>query len=193
MKKGMVKFLDILVALGVVALGGLMIYSSLFNKELSTKINNLIGNIPLIEASIGLFLILSILLRIASRQKAHEKDCFINFEADGGSVGVSTKAIRDFIEQICKEFSAVKNIESKLIQNKTAIDIIIFIKVASGSKIPELSHMLQQRVRESVRESMGLEEIRNITIKVREIIGSPPPPSPSLISSSVTNNPEPAD
>jgi regulator of cell morphogenesis and NO signaling len=33
------------------------------------------------------------------------------------------------IEQICKEFSAVKNIESKLIQNKTAIDIIISIKV----------------------------------------------------------------
>jgi uncharacterized alkaline shock family protein YloU len=179
MKKGMVGFLDIMAAFGMVALGGLMIYSSLLNKELGTQINDLIGNTPLIEAALGLLLILSVLLRLASKQKAHEKDRFINFEADGGSVAVSTKAIRDFIEHICKEFSAVKSIDSKLLKNKNAIDIAINIKVASGSKIPELSHMLQQRVRESVRESMGLEEIRNITITVQEIIGTPPPPPPS--------------
>ena len=183
MKKGMVRFLDVVVALGMVALGGLMIYSSLLNKELGTQINELIGNTPLIEAALGLFLILSVLLRLASGRKLHEKDRFINFEADGGSVGVSTKAIRDFIEQICKEFSAVKSIESKLSQDKNALDIAIDVRVVSGNKIPELSRMLQQRVRESVRESLGLEEIRNITIKVREIVGAPAMPT----------NPEPAD
>ena len=46
-------------------------------------------------------------------------------------------------------------------------------KKLSGNKIPELSHVLQQRVRDSVRESLGLDEIRNITIKVQEIIGEP--------------------
>ncbi len=47
----------------------------------------------------------------------------------------------------------------------------------AGTKIPELSQILQQRVRESVRESLGLEEIRNITIKVQEIVGDPTKPA----------------
>ncbi len=173
MKKGVVRFLDMVAGLGVLLLGGLLVYSSQMDKELNTQLLDLVKNTPLYSVAIGLFLILSVVLRIASGRKAREKDRFIDFEADGGSVGISTKAIRDFIEQIGKEFSAVRSIESKLVQDKNALDIGINVKVAAGNKIPELSRMLQQRVRESVRESLGLEEIRNITIKVQEIVGAP--------------------
>jgi uncharacterized alkaline shock family protein YloU len=91
-------------------------------------------------------------------------------------VGISTKAICDFIERIGKEFSAVKSIEAKLLQQKDALDVALSVKVVSGNKIPELTRDLQQRVREGARESLGLDEIRNITIKVQEIVGDPAKP-----------------
>ncbi len=171
---GGIRFLDKVMSLGVVVLGGWLVYSSQMNQELNAQFLDLIKNTPLYSLALGLFLILSVILRMVSGRRPREKDRFINFEADGGSVGVSTKAIRDFIEQICKEFSAVKSIDSKLIQDKNALDVDINLRVASGNKIPELSRMIQLRVRESVRESLGLEEIRNITIKVQEIVGAPP-------------------
>jgi uncharacterized alkaline shock family protein YloU len=112
--------------------------------------------------------LLGLLTQVFGKKK---KSRFIDFQSDDGSVGISTKAIQDFIERVGKEFAAVKSIESELIQEKGALDIAISVKVVSGNKIPELSAVLQQRIRESVRESLGLDEIRNITIQVSEIVG----------------------
>ena len=180
MKRGMIRLLDPIVSLGIVAIGGWLIYASLLNEELNTRVHDLIKNTPLFGAAVGAFLILSVVLRLASGVKKSDKGRFINFDSEEGSVGISTKAICDFIERIGKEFSAIKSIDSRLMTNKGNVDILLSVKVVSGNKIPELSHVLQQRVRESVRESLGLSEIRNITIKVQEILGEPsaaPPPS----------------
>ena len=173
MKRGMIKLLDPIVSLGVVALGGWLVYSSLLNEELNTRMHDLMLNTPLFEAALGGFLILSIVLRLVSGVRSGDKGRFINFHSEDGSVGISTRAICDFIERIGKEFSAVRSIDSKLLTSKGGVDVLLSVKVLSGNKIPELSHVLQQRVRESVRESLGLDEIRNITIKVQEIVGEP--------------------
>ena len=90
---------------------------------------------------------------------------------------MSTHSIQDFIERIGKEFAAVKSIESQLVKGKGGLDISVGVRVLSGNKIPELSQVLQQRIRESVRESLGLDEVGKITIQVKEIIGAPEKPS----------------
>lgn len=177
MKKGMIKLLDILALLGLLAMGCWIVYTSLFNEALNTAMYEQVRNTPFYGAAIGLFLLLSVVLRFAARREGREKDAFINFHSEDGSVGIGTKAICDFIERIGKEFAAIKSIDSKLIQKKDFVDIALSVKVLSGNKIPELSQMLQQRVRDGVRESLGLEEIRHITIKVQEIVGDPAPPS----------------
>jgi uncharacterized alkaline shock family protein YloU len=174
----MIKLLDPIVSLVVLALGGWIVYSSLLNEELNTRMYDLMRNTPLFGAALGGFLILSVVLRLVSGAKSSDKGRFINFHSEDGSVGISTRAICDFIERIGKEFSAVKSIDSKLITSKGGVDVQLSVRVLSGNKIPELSHVLQQRVRESVRESLGLEEIRNITIKVQEIVGEPAAAAP---------------
>ena len=173
MKKGMIKLLDVLAAIGVVLMGGWLVYTSLFNESLNTSMYDEVRNRPIFGAAVGLFLILSVFLRVASASKHRAKNSFIKFDSDDGSVGISTQAIQDFIERVGKEFAAIKSIESTLHKNKNSLDIAISVKVVSGNKIPELSQVLQQRVRESVRESLGLEEIGNITIQVQEIVGEP--------------------
>ena len=178
MKKGMLKLLDMLALVGLLAMGGWMIYSSLFDEALNTAMLDAVRNTPFYGVAVGLFLIFSVVLRFLARKGRVAKGEFINFHSGDGSVGISTKAICDFIERIGKEFSAIKSIDSKLIHGKGFVDIALSVKVASGNKIPELSQTLQQRIREGVRESLGLEEIRNITINVNEIVGDPDKPVP---------------
>jgi len=165
------RFGDVVSTLLLLLIGGGLIYGSFFNATVGEHIADALKT-PIVFGALGAILVLSVVLRwvggIGKKQAA-----FIDFQADDGSVGISTKAIQDFIERVGKEFAAVKSIQSALIQKKGALDIAIKIKVRSGNKIPELSQMLQQRIRESVRESLGLEEIGNITIKVQEIVGDP--------------------
>ncbi|MEE9367451.1 MAG: alkaline shock response membrane anchor protein AmaP [Pontiella sp.] len=161
----------LLTTLILLLVGGLLIYGNLFNREVGDTIAGLLV-MPWVGAALGAVMILSVFLQWFGRI-GRKKDVFINFDSDDGSVGISTKAIQDFIERVGKEFAAIKSIDSELIQDKKALDIAISVKVISGNKIPELSQVLQQRIRESVRESLGLDEIRNITIKVQEIIGEP--------------------
>ncbi len=162
----------------LLVIGGGLIYGNVFNREVGELIAKLLV-MPLVGTALGAVLILSVVLRWVGGF-GKQKNAFINFHSDDGSVGISTKAICDFIERIGKEFSAIKSIDSRLTSTKGgAVDILLSVKVMSGNKIPELSHVLQQRVRESVRESLGLEEIRNITIKVQEIVGEPAKPVPA--------------
>ena len=162
---------DLVMTLFLLGIGGVMVYGAAIDPEVGRTITAII-EIPLASGLLGLALILSVVLRWVGGC-GKKKDTFIDFQSDDGSVGISTKAIQDFIERVGKEFAAVKSIESELIEDKGALDIAISVKVVSGNKIPELSSVLQQRIRESVRESLGLTEIRNITIQVQEIIGEP--------------------
>ena len=164
-----------LMTLLLLVIGGGLIYGNVFNREVGEHMANLLV-MPWVGAALGAILILSVALRWVGGC-GRKKETFIDFHSEDGSVGISTKAICDFIERIGAEFSAIKSIDSKLSPAKGSVDILLNVKVISGNKIPELSHLLQQRVRESVRESLGLEEIRNITIKVQEIVGEPPKPA----------------
>lgn len=163
---------SLLTTLLLLLIGSALIYGNMFNREVGDQIAKLLV-MPSVGLALGAVMILSVLLHWFGGCGGKKKSRFIDFQSDDGSVGISTKAIQDFIERVGKEFAAIKSIESQLIQDKGALDIVISIKVVSGNKIPELSQVLQQRVRESVRESLGLDEIREITIKVSEIVGEP--------------------
>lgn len=152
-------------------LGGALIYGNTVNRELGSVFSEFIAT-PLGSLALGGVMIASVIMDWLTRF-FRKKEKFINFDSDDGSVGISTKAIKDFIERVGKEFAAVKHIDSQLIHNKGGVDIAISVKVVSGNKIPELTQVLQQRVRESVRESLGIEGIGNITVKVAEIVGEP--------------------
>lgn len=152
-------------------IGGGLIYGNTFDRELGIKISEWIST-PFGSLILGGVMVASVVLGWLTRFFG-KKEKFIDFQSEDGSVGISTKAIKDFIERVGKEFAAVKSIDSQLIHNKGNVDIAISVKVLSGNKIPELTQMLQQRVRESVRESLGIEGIGTITVKVAEIIGEP--------------------
>jgi len=177
MKAGFKKTADMVATLLILAAGCWIIYGSMLNQTMWEKVLEAFVKAPLFGAAFGGVLILAVLLRIVSAGQTRDKTHFLTFDSEDGSVGISSKAVRDFIERVGGEFAGIKSMESTLIMDKGALDIELHVKVLVGNKIPELSHVLQARVRESVRDALGLEEIRNIKIKVQEIVGEPVKPA----------------
>jgi uncharacterized alkaline shock family protein YloU len=172
---------DFVMTLLLLLIGASLIYGSLFNPKVGKFIADVLS-VPLAAAGVGAVLVLSVFLRWIGGC-GRKKEAYIDFESEDGNVGIGTKAIQDFIERVGKEFAAVKSIESKLIQGKDKLDIVVGVRVLAGNKIPELSQVLQQRIRENVRESLGIEGVGTISIRIKEIIGAPEKPADSARAS----------
>ena len=155
----------------LLAIGAGLIYGSQINRALGERMIEALYR-PLVATGVGIILILSVVLRWVG-SCGRKRDLYIDFQSEDGNVGISTRAIQDFIERVCREFASVKSIASRLVQNRDMLDIVIGVSVLSGNKIPELSQVLQQRIRESVRESLGLDSIGTISVRVKEIVGAP--------------------
>lgn len=162
-------FWDIFSSLLLLVIGLALIYGNLVDRDFGSQILIYL-QIPIIGMIVGLIMTISVIMRWVSGV-GRRTDGFIDFELEQGSVGISTKAIKDFAEQTAKEFSAVKNVDTKLIRNRGQLDIVLRVKVESGNPIPELSQVIQQRIRENMSESLGIDQINKVIIHISEIIG----------------------
>ena len=115
-------------------------------------------------------MVLSVLLRWMGGLGS-KADGFINFESGEGSVGINVRAIKDFVERTALEFTAVKSVDSTLQSRRKKLEITLRVKVQAGNPIPELSQVMQQRIRESMNDSLGIDQIERITIHISEIVG----------------------
>ena len=158
---------EIVVLLLSILIGCGMIYGSLFRPEVGEQALEIL-RIPLVSAGVGGLLVLLVLLRLLF-WGWKSKELFVDYQADGGSVGISTRAIQEFVERVGLEFAAVNDIKVRLCKRRGTLDMLVEIFIQGGSKVPELSQVLQQRIRESVSESLGLEELGSIVVHVKKI------------------------
>lgn len=176
MKKILHALTGLLVVLLPLIWGGLLIYGNAFNTEFRDFIFGAMQNAPILGVLLGLGLVLIFLTYLgtfgASRRP---KLRTISFDSEDGAVSISVNAVCDFIRKLGDEFGAVISLDPKIRSEKDLISIDLDVKVQTGSRIPELSQMLQNRVRESVRDGLGIVEVREIKVHIREIVGAPPP------------------
>jgi hypothetical protein len=119
------------------------------------------------------FLLLTVLYALTGlRRRAPEQ--FISFENEGGAVSISIKAVRDFLARLAEEFAAVISLDPIIRAPGGTIEVELNVRVRSGTQIPELCRLLQDRVRESIKDSLGLSEVRGVKINVREIVAAAP-------------------
>lgn len=102
-----------------------------------------------------------------------KKEEFIAFENEGGTVRITIKAVRDFLVRVGDEFAAVLSLNPHISAPSGSIHIELDVRVKAGTQIPELCRMIQDRVRETVRETLGVQDVRGIRINVREIVATP--------------------
>lgn len=162
-------FWDVIATLLLLVIGGSLLYGNLIDRSFGDQILFYL-QAPLMGAFVGALMVLSVLLRWMGGLGS-KADGFINFDSDEGSVGISVKAIKDFVERTAKEFTAVKSVDSTLLNRRKKLEIILRVTVQAGNPIPELSQVMQQRMRESMNDSLGIDQIERITIHISEIVG----------------------
>lgn len=107
----------------------------------------------------------------SSRARSDER--FISFESDGGMVRVSVRAVNDFLIRLGREFAGIVNLRSDIVGSVgQSVQIRLDLTVKSGVKIQELAQLLQLRVRESLRESLGISDVAEVKISVTEIVAA---------------------
>jgi uncharacterized alkaline shock family protein YloU len=134
---------------------------------------------------LGIGLLALALVHALSRFPSRRDAKYISFRSRSGSVHVSVEAARNFIVKIADEFAAILRMDPVLESRGRQLDVTLNLRVKAGTQIPELCDLLQQRVRESVSDSLGITDLRNVRVNITEIVGHPEPRSPDeeLLSS----------
>jgi len=159
-----------------VAIGGAMIYANGLRVE-----EGILGLFYFSERwyeamGAGGIIVLLSLLHLVTFGPRRPKARYISFDSGNGAVSISVNAVRDFIRKLGDEFGAVVGIDPKIRTEKDTISVDLDVKVQTGVRIPEFSQALQNRVREGMQDSLGIAEVKEIKVRIQEIVGTPRPP-----------------
>jgi uncharacterized alkaline shock family protein YloU len=157
--------------------GGFLIYGNGANTDFRDFLFSTMEKSPAAGVIAGLVLVLIVLIYLGTFGTARPRKRYISFESEHGEVSISVNAVRDFIRKLGDEFSAVISLDPQIRYEKKLIRVDLNVKVQTGARIPELSKMLQERVRESLRDGLGIVEVREIKVKIQQIAGAPLPSS----------------
>lgn len=120
--------------------------------------------------AVGLTVVLFALTSFAPQPRRQ----YIAYDIEGGgAVSISVRAVQDFLSRLKNEFAAVEDLKASLNPQAGAVDVQLDVKLRAGAQIPELCRMLQERTRATLRDKVGLSDIREVRVRVQEIVGEP--------------------
>jgi hypothetical protein len=102
--------------------------------------------------------------------EAPERVQYLAYDIEGGAVSISLRAIQDLIARLGDEFAAVVSLQPVIRAVNGAVDVQLDVKVKAGAKIPELCKMLQERTRESILQNVGVSDVKEIRVRIQEIV-----------------------
>ncbi len=118
-----------------------------------------------------LFFLLWLLFFWSRYARRGPRERFLAFDTDQGPISISTLAIADFIIRLATEFPSITRISPHVVPRHKMIDVLLNVRVKSGTQVNEMCQLLQQRVRQSLTDEMGIPEVNDIKINVDGITG----------------------
>jgi uncharacterized alkaline shock family protein YloU len=152
------------------AAAGFLMYGGVRDPELLGDGVGRLGSQRILAFCAGLAVICLVLLYLFSGIRREREAQFISFDGQGGTVRISIKAVRDFVRRIGEEYADVIDLQPDLQFRGGDVRVDLNVSVKAGTHIPELTQMLQQRVRESVQDHLGVSEVSQVRVNVREIV-----------------------
>ena len=105
-----------------------------------------------------------------------KEERFLTFENEGGTISISVKAINDFLAKLADEFAGIIRLRADVATSRNGrIEVRLDVSVKAGTKVQQLSQVLQQKVRESMRENLGIMEIHVVKVNVSSIVAADEP------------------
>jgi len=130
-------------------------------------VHYLINN-PIDRFIIGAALIVLVIVYVLSAIPARRHERYISYDTATGKVSVSVKAINDLLARLADEFAGIVSLNANMRPSDKSVRLDMSVK--SGTKIQELSEAIQQRVRESIEDSLGISGISSVKVVVQEIV-----------------------
>jgi len=109
------------------------------------------------------------LLLAGTGVRRRRKSPILSFRNEGGTVSISTDAISDYLGKLVAEFPSVVKMRTQVIPARSAVDIVATLRVKAGPQIHEVCETLQNRIRETMVNGLGISEVRRIEVSVKEI------------------------
>lgn len=116
----------------------------------------------------GFLFVLSIALFLSTRERA--RDAIIPLKNPLGEVEISQKAICEFIQRVGKEVEGVEDIKARIKSNDEGMDVYLVLSAQAQGEIPRLIDELQTVVKNYLNNTVGIENIREIKVKVAKIL-----------------------
>lgn len=152
--------------------GSLFLLSRVFQGEAAwLAFVDVVRGARILVAASSLALALLLVLYALTSFKLPEKSHYIAYDIEGSAVSISLRAVQDFLARLSGEFAAVEDLKPSLSVHNGSVDVQLDVKVRAGAQIPELCRMLQERARATLREKVGLSDIKEVRVRVQEIVG----------------------
>jgi len=123
---------------------------------------------------ISVGLVLAVLLFALTALRLPDKSQYLAYDIEGGTVSISLKAVENFLARLADEFAALESLEPELRARNGALEVQMDVKIKAGAQIPELCRMLQERARATIREKVGISDVRDVRVRVQEITSGTP-------------------
>lgn len=124
--------------------------------------------VHVIAACIGV--VLAVTMYVLTGITSSPRASYLSYETQYGNISISIKALQDFLGHLKSEFPTILALTPRVRVLDESLDITLEIRVRSGAPIPEICRMLQERARIVIQEKVGVAAIRDVEIKVEEIV-----------------------
>ena len=126
---------------------------------------------------LGGAILLSVLVYLLSGVSSRRQVDYLTFKGKSGKVSLSIQTVSDYIAQIADEFADVLSMEPRLTPARGTVEVDLDVRVKAGTQIPEMTNLLQERVRAAVKEHVGLFDVKKVKVNIDEIVVSGQPPA----------------
>ncbi len=108
-----------------------------------------------------------------------KEERFLTLENEGGAISISIKAVNDFLAKLADEFAGIIRMRADVSATHDGrVDVRLDLSVKTGTKVQQLSQVLQQRVRESLHENLGIAEVNSVKVNVSSLVTAENPARP---------------
>lgn len=161
-----------LIALAALSLGGFMVSTGILPKILIfSALTGIEIDLLIRAAAIVVFaflFILSIYLPLSTWTE--KKGTVIPLRNPLGEVEISQKAISDFIQRVGREVEGVGDLKAKVKSTDEGTDVELSLSAQAQGEIPRLIDELQNVVKKYLNTTVGIENVREIRVRVGKII-----------------------
>jgi uncharacterized alkaline shock family protein YloU len=131
------------------------------------------GRLVLVCGALGLVCLIAVYGLSAIPRGKRER--YLSFDSEGGTVSISSAAICDYVAKLSQEFPSVMKLSPSVVPRKNMIDITVDLRVKAGPSIHEVCELMQQRVRECLTNGLGISQIGQVVVSVKDIVSEHKP------------------